>query len=91
MKKIIEVEYVGIEDVQDIMDDAMACMREGHYVIVSISGSGGNTLVSVTITLKGSNEVDYVFTFFMGDNCNYVAEMNKCKATLKNLLVGVDE
>ena len=35
MRKTVEIEYVGIEDIQDIMDDVYALMREGHYVNVS--------------------------------------------------------
>ena len=37
MRKTIEVEYVGIEDVQEIMDDAYAATKEGHFVNVSFS------------------------------------------------------
>ena len=37
MKKIVEVEYVGIEDIQEIIESAYAVMREGHYVNVQIS------------------------------------------------------
>ena len=34
MRKTIEVEYVGIEDVQEIMDDAFAKMKEDNYANV---------------------------------------------------------
>lgn len=87
MKKTVVVEYVGIEDVQEIMDDALACIREGHYVLVTVSGHD-NVLVSVYVTLNGYKDgvTDYAFNFNIGDEERDVAEMNKCKNTLKNLL-----
>ena len=30
MRKMVEIEYVGIEDVQEILDDARAVMSVGH-------------------------------------------------------------
>lgn len=94
MKKIVEVEYVGIEDVQEIMDDAYACMREGHYVGVSLSNCGDEPLVSVNIIVGGyyeGKETDYSFIFMMSDSERSVKEMNECKSVLKNLLAGGDE
>ena len=88
MKKTVEVEYVGIEDVQEIMDDALACIREGHYVLVTMSGHD-SVLVSVYVTLNGYKNgaaSDYVFNFNLSDEERDVAEMNKCKDALKNLL-----
>lgn len=87
MKKTVVVEYVGIEDVQEIMDDALACIREGHYVLVTMSGHD-SVLVSVYVTLNGYKEraSDYIFNFNLSDEERDVAEMNKCKNTLKNLL-----
>lgn len=90
MKKTIEVEYVGIEDVQEIMDDAYAATKEGHFVNVSISNCSENVMVSVTIMLGGyehGKELDYSFTFFITDREPDVKEMNECKNALKNLLV----
>lgn len=91
MKKTVEVEYVGIEDVQEIADDALACIKEGHYVLVTISGES-RVLVSVYVTLNGyrDGESDYTYNFCIGDDERDVAEMNKCKNTLKNLLTEVD-
>ena len=88
MKKTVVVEYVGIEDVQEIMDDALACIREGHYVLVTMSGND-SVLVSVYVTLNGYKDgaaSDYVFNFNLSDEERDVAEMNKCKDALKNLL-----
>ena len=90
MKKIIQIEYVGIEDVQEILDDARAVMSVGHYVNVSIANVGALPLVSVNIILDGfvsSASYDYSYTFYMSDDESEVALMNSCKSTLKNLLV----
>ena len=90
MKKIIEIEYVGIEDVQEILDDARAVMSVGHYVNVSISKVGELPLVTVNIILDGfvsSASYDYSYMFYMSDDESEVALMNSCKSTLKNLLV----
>ena len=89
MKKTIEVEYVGIEDVQEIMDDAYAATKEGHFVNVSFSNCSDNVMISVTVMLGGyghEKEIDYSFTFFMTDREADVKNMNECKSVLKNLL-----
>lgn len=90
MKKTIEVEYVGIEDVQEIMDDAYAATKEGHYVSISTSNCSDNVMVMVNIMLGGYDNrknLDYTFTFFITDREPDVKEMNECKSALKNLLV----
>ncbi len=87
---MVEVEYVGIEDVQEILDDARAVMDVGHYVNVSIGNVGKLPLVTVNIILDGfvsSANYDYSYTFYMSDDESEVALMNSCKSTLKNLLV----
>ena len=94
MKKTVTVEYVGIEDVQDIIDDAYALMKEGHYVNVSISNVSEMTMVRVGIMLGGfdmNKERDYDFDFYMSDDEIDVKMMNECKNILKNLLVEVDK
>ena len=53
MRKMVEIEYVGIEDVQEILDDARAVMSVGHYVNVSIGNVGELPLVTVNIILDG--------------------------------------
>lgn len=90
MRKMVEIEYVGIEDVQEILDDARAVMSVGHYVNVSIANVRELALVSVGIILGGFDEkkgYDYSYTFYMSDEESEVALMNSCKNTLKNLLV----
>lgn len=94
MRKTVEVEYVGIEDVQEIIDDAYALMKEGHYVSVSIGNVSEMTIVRVGIILGGFDAEkgrDYNFDFYMSDDEVDVRDMNECKNTLKNLLVEVDK
>ena len=89
MKKTIEVEYVGIEDVQEIMDDAYAATKAAHFVNVSFSNCSDIVMISVTVMIGGyesGKNLDYSFTFFMTDKEPDVKEMNVCKSILKNLL-----
>ena len=90
MKKMIEIEYVGIEDVWQILEYSRAVMSRGHYVNFSISNAEGIPLVCVKIIIDSfidSGNYDYLYTFYMSDKENDVSEMNKCKSTLRNLLV----
>ena len=90
MKKTVEVEYVGIEDIQDIMDDVYALMRDGHYVGFEMLKISDNPRVSIVVMLGGwdsSRNYDYEYEFYVTDKEADVAEMNKCKTTLKNLLI----
>ena len=90
MKKSIEIEYVGIKDVQEILEYAKAVMSRGHYINVSIDNIGKLPLVTVNIILDGfvsSANYDYSYSFYMSDDESEVALMNSCKSTLKNLLV----
>ena len=90
MKKMIEIEYIGIEDVWQILEYSRAVMSRGHYVRFSISNTEGIPLVCVKIMLDGfvdSGNYDYSYMFYISDKENDVAVMNKCKSTLKNLLV----
>ena len=89
MKKTVEIEYVGIEDVFGIIDDAYAIMNEGHYVNVELSSVINPPRVRVIIMLGGwkkDKEYDYLFEFEMSDNPEEVNKMHDCKATLRNLL-----
>ena len=89
MKKTVEIEYVGIEDVQEIIDDAYAVMREGHYVNVQISQGVFDVSVSVMIMLDGfdsNGKYDYDYRFYMTDTERDVNSMYECKSTLNNLL-----
>ena len=90
MKKTIEIEYIGIEDVWQILEYSRAVMSRGHYVNFSISNAEMLPLVCVKIMLGGfvdSGNYDYSYMFYMTDKENDVAVMNKCKSTLRNLLV----
>lgn len=89
MRKTVEIEYVGIEDIQDMMDDVYALMREGHYASFEMSNIGNHTRIRLAIMLGGwssKSNYDYEFEFYMTDKEADVTEMNKCKATLNNLL-----
>ena len=90
MKKTIEIEYVGIEDVWQILEYSRAVMSRGHYVNFSISNAEDIPLVCVKIMLDGfvdSGNYDYSYMFYMTDKENDVAVMNKCESMLRNLLV----
>ena len=89
MRKMIEVEYVGIEDVQEIIDDAYAVMQEGHYVSVRMSNVSEKPLFLIDIKLGGfeaEREIDYSFMFYISDEESEIKTMNECKSVLKNLL-----
>lgn len=90
MKKIIEIEYIGIEDVWQILEYSRAVMSRRHYVNFSINNAEGIPLVCVKIMLDGfvdSGNYDYSYEFYMSDKENDVDTMNKCKSMLRNLLV----
>lgn len=90
MKKTIEIEYIGIEDVWQILEYSRAVMSRGHYVRFSINNTEGIPLVCVKIMLDGfvdSGNYDYSYEFYMSDKENDVDTMNKCKSMLRNLLV----
>ena len=90
MKKTIEIEYIGIEDVWQILEYSRAVMSRGHYVRFSISNTEGIPLVCVKIMLDGfldSGNYDYSYTFYISDKENDVTTMNNCKSILRNLLV----
>lgn len=90
MKKTIEIEYVGIEDVWQILEYSRAVMSRGHYIIFSINNIEGLPLVSVKIMLGGfvdSGNYDYSYAFYITDKENDFITMNNCKSMLKNLLL----
>ena len=90
MKKTIEIEYVGFEDVQQILEYSRAVMSRRHYVNFSINNAEGIPLVCVKIMLDGfvdGGNYNHVYTFYMTDKENDVDTMNKCKSMLRNLLV----
>lgn len=92
MRKTVEIEYVGIEDIQDILDDVYALMCAGHYASVSFSNIGEPlcTVYIMTGGFKPKKEYDYRFSFYMTDEESEVAEMNKCRSVINNLLAEVE-
>ena len=89
MKKTVEIEYVGIEDIQENTDDLYALMRNGHYASIDIGSVGDEVYVKVLIMLNGLDiykEYDYTFAFYMSERANDLKAMNECKSILKNLL-----
>lgn len=92
MRKTVEVEYVGIEDLQDILDDAYALMKEGHYVAFRMSNSTNISIfVSIDIYMDGwaaDKNADYSYCFYIDDKEDNVEIMNECKNTLKKFIGG---
>lgn len=89
MKKMVEIEYIGIEDIQDIMDDAYALMSYGHYVNFQMSNFG-KIHIGLSIMLDGFDNdrlYDYDYDFYMTEDSRDVKTMNDCKNTLKNLII----
>ena len=89
MRKTVEIEYVGIEDIQEITDDLYALMRDGHYASIDMSNVGDTVYGRVLIMLNGldfDKEYDYQFAFYMTEDVDDLKAMNECKSILKNLL-----
>ena len=89
MRKTVEIEYVGIEDIQEITDDLYALMRDGHYASIDMSNVGDTVYVRVLIMLIGPDfdkEYDYQFALYMTEDVDDLKAMNECKSILKNLL-----
>ena len=89
MRKTIEIEYVGIEDIQEIIDDIYAVIKEGHYASIDIGSVGDEVYVKVLIMLNGfdsDQKYDYKFSFHMTEDVDDLKAMNECKSILKNLL-----
>ena len=91
MKKVIEIEYVGIEDVYELIEDVDVLIKCGHYASVQLNENCGKPYVHVYIMIGGFNEqknYDYDYSFRFGDNPNDIKQMNECKSTINNLLTG---
>ena len=91
MKKVIEVEYVGIEDVYELIEDVDVLIKCGHYASIQLNENCGKPYVHVYIMIGGFNEeknYDYDYSFRFGDNPNDIKQMNECKSTINNLLTG---
>ena len=90
MIKTVDIEYVGIEDIQEIIDDIYAVIKEGHFVYFNMMSSGNITHIDIFIMLHGFNSdksYDFKFQFAMTGNVDDVKTMNDCKSVLKNLLL----
>ena len=91
MKKMVEVEYVGIEDVHELIEDVDALIKCGHYASVQLNENCGQPYVNVYIMIGGFDKYrnyDYDYSFGFGDNPGYVKQMNECKSTINKLLTG---
>ena len=89
MKKMVEVEYVGIEDVHELIEDVAVLIECGHYASLQLNENCGNLHVSVYIMHGGFDEdkcYDYNYLFGFGDNPYDIRQMNECKSTINNLL-----
>ena len=91
MKKVIEIEYVGIEDVYELIEDVDVLIKCGHYASVQLNENCGKPYVHVYIMIGGFDEeksYDYDYSFRFGDNPDDIKKMNECKSTINNLLTG---
>lgn len=90
MIKTIDIEYVGIEDIQDIINDIHAVISEGHHVYFNMISTSNAICVDVYIMLGGfdaDKAYDFKFEFSMTGNDEDVNTMNDCKTVLRSLLV----
>ena len=93
MKKTVEVEYVGIEDVHDIIDDVAEVIKLGHYASVQLNEVGGSLYIAVYIMIGGFDkrkEYDYQFSFALTDSESDIKKFTACRNTLKNLQVVIE-
>ena len=89
MKKMVEVEYVDIEDIHELIEDVAALIKCGHYASIQLNENCGKPYVHVYIMIGGFDEkknYDYDYSFRFGDNPNDIEQMNECKSTINNLL-----
>ena len=90
MVKNVDIQYVGIEDVHELVEDVAVLNTEcGHYASVELNDICGNLHVSVYIMLGGFDEdkrYDYSYLFGFGDDPYDIKQMNECKSTINNLL-----
>ena len=90
MRKTIEIEYVGVEDIQEIIDDIYAVIKEGHHAtfhmmpVINVIYIDVNIMIGVFDVNK---DFDYKFTFAITDKDEDINAMNDCKRVLKSLLL----
>ena len=89
MKKMVEVEYVGIEDIHELIEDVDVLIKCGHYASLQLNENCGKPYVNVYIMIGGFDKYrsyDYDYSFGFGDNQDDIKQMNECKGTINNLL-----
>ena len=89
MKKVIEDEYDGIEDIHELIEDVAVLIKCGHYASLQLNENCGQPYVNVYIMIDGFDKYrnyDYHYSFGFGDNPNDIKQMNECKGTINNLL-----
>ena len=91
MKKMVEVEYVDIEDIHELIEDVAVLIKCGHYASLQLNENCGQPYVHVYIMIGGFDKYrsyDYNYSFGFGDNPDDIKQMNECKSTINNLLTG---
>ena len=89
MKKMVEVEYVDIEDIHELIEDVDVLIKCGHYASLQLNENCGQPYVHVYIMIGGFDKYrsyDYNYSFGFGDNPDDIKQMNECKGTINNLL-----
>ena len=89
MKKMVEVEYVDIEDIHELIKDVAVLIECGHYASLQLNENCGQPYVHVYIMIGGFDKYrsyDYNYSFGFGDNPDDIKQMNECKGTINNLL-----
>ena len=89
MKKMVEVEYVDIEDIHELIEDVAVLIKCGHYASLQLNENFGQPYVHVYIMIGGFDKYrsyDYNYSFGFGDNPDDIKQMNECKGTINNLL-----
>ena len=89
MIKTVDIEYVGIEDIQEIIDDIYAVIKEGHHATFHMMPVTNAIYIDVNIMIGGfdvNKDYNYKFTFAITDKDEDINAMNDCKSVLNNLL-----
>ena len=90
MIKTVDIEYVGIEDIQEIIDDIYAVIKEGHHATFHMMPVTNAIYIDVNIMIGGfdvNKDYDYKFTFAITDKDEDINAMNDCKSVLRSLLI----
>lgn len=90
MIKTVDIEYVGIEDIQEIIDDIYAVIKEGNHATFHMMPVTNAIYIDINIMIGGfdiNKDYDYKFTFAITDKDEDINAMNDCKIVLKRLLM----